>query len=227
MSPQAQLAQGANPAVVVPDAYVIARGGTKAIPAVGTQYSADVGFTIVAAARNIPHGKIRTTTAGAVRRAGGTVTLEPAAVPRGKAPNPQHAHVTEGGRASGSSKRIRTSERQVAMLGWAKIEDHQGYYDFARMFLIRRRRGWRRDWLLFECKWDEELEDFETVFHVYLLPPMLRTEIPDDLSDLSLRAVRCLGTVDERRLRFDSTRKKWVKLDVLKELKPPASTGGE
>ena len=60
---------GADPATVVPDEYVVVRGRTKPIPLPGQQYSANVGPTLEAAAAAVPYGQIRVTTVGEIRRA--------------------------------------------------------------------------------------------------------------------------------------------------------------
>jgi hypothetical protein len=86
--------QGADPTTVVPDDYVIVRGGTKPIPPLGIPFSANVGPTLDAAAAAVPYGQIRVTTAGEVRRAGGIVEWAPERS-RHRTLNEQHVHVTE------------------------------------------------------------------------------------------------------------------------------------
>lgn len=85
---------GADPEAVVPDEYVIVRGGTKPIPPPGQLYSAHVGPTLQDAAAAVPYGQIRVTTAGDVRRAGGIVEWFPEHSRHGTL-NLQHIHVTE------------------------------------------------------------------------------------------------------------------------------------
>ncbi len=85
---------GADPAMVVPDEYVVVRGGTKPIPPPGQFYSANVGPTLEAAAAAVAYGQIRVTTVGEVRRAGGIVEWVPEHSRHGTL-NEQHVHVTE------------------------------------------------------------------------------------------------------------------------------------
>ncbi len=82
------------PGGVVPDDYLIVRGGTKPIPPSGQRYSANVGPTVEAAASSVPYGQIRVTTVAEIRRAGGIVewVLE---YSRHGTLNEQHVHVTE------------------------------------------------------------------------------------------------------------------------------------
>src|SRR5947209_4796292 len=86
---------GADPMTIVPDDYVIIRGGLKPVPPPGQPYSAHVGPTLEAAAAAVPYGQIRVTTAGEIRRAGGIVEWFPEPSRHGT-PNEQHVHVTEG-----------------------------------------------------------------------------------------------------------------------------------
>lgn len=89
------VASGADPATVVPDDFVVVRGGTKPLPPAATPFSAAVGPSVADAGCALPHGQLRVTTAGAVRAAGGEVVWVPEYSPRGTM-NLQHVHVTEG-----------------------------------------------------------------------------------------------------------------------------------
>ena len=82
-----------------PDASVIVRGGAGEMPAPGTVFSGSQGGTIAEAAQGVPHGTIRTTTAGEVRAAGGQVQVAPEATRSGQI-NGQHVNVVEGGPTS-------------------------------------------------------------------------------------------------------------------------------
>lgn len=93
--PKFALQQGANPATVVPDPYAVVRGGQAPMPTAGTTFSGSMGATVPEAAAGVPHGTIRSTTAGAVREQGGSVVLAPEAT-RSGAINQSHVNVTEG-----------------------------------------------------------------------------------------------------------------------------------
>ncbi len=97
--------QGADPAAVVPDDYVVVRGGTRPCPPPGETFSANVGPTPEAAAAALPHGQIRVTTAGAIRHNGGTIEWLPEYSPHGTL-NEQHVHVTEVGPTAFSALRL-------------------------------------------------------------------------------------------------------------------------
>ena len=91
---QRLVAAGADPAAVVPDDYVIVRGGTKPVPSAGVEFSCAAGPTMDAAGSAVQHGQVRATTAGAIRAAGGSVIWLPEFSPRGTM-NLQHVNVVE------------------------------------------------------------------------------------------------------------------------------------
>jgi hypothetical protein len=91
--------KGADPKVVVPDEFVVVRGGTKPMPPPGDSFSSTVGPTLEAAAAAVPHGQVRVTTARAIRAQGGTVEWFAEHTPHGTL-NEQHVHVTEQGATS-------------------------------------------------------------------------------------------------------------------------------
>jgi len=97
--------QGADPATVVPDSYVIVRGGQSATPSPGTGFSGSMGETVSDAAAGVPHGTISITTAGEIRAAGGSVTLAPE-LTRGGTINWSHVNVIEGGEATGFGPQV-------------------------------------------------------------------------------------------------------------------------
>ena len=103
----AAIAAGSDPNQVVPDDYVVVRGGTKPWPQPGTTFSAVAGPTLAIAAAAVPHGTIYVSIAGQIRAAGGTITSKPEHSPHGTL-NLQHVHVTESGPTATSAKRLGT-----------------------------------------------------------------------------------------------------------------------
>jgi hypothetical protein len=90
------VAAGVDPKTVVPDEFVIVRGGTKPVPAAGEVFSCAAGPTLVAAGCALPNNQIRATLASAIRQAGGVVDWVPEFSRRGTM-NKQHVHVMEVG----------------------------------------------------------------------------------------------------------------------------------
>jgi hypothetical protein len=87
---------------VVPDEFIIVRGGIKPLPPPGEMFSAVAGPTVAAAAAAVPYGTMRVTTAGEIRAQGGTVLWLPEHSPRGTL-NRQHVNVAEPGQSSFSA----------------------------------------------------------------------------------------------------------------------------
>lgn len=87
---------GTDPKMVVPDEFVVVRGGLKPCPPAGTQLSATVGPTLGDAGSAIPHGNLRSATVREIRYRGGVVEWVPEFSPHGTL-NEQHVNVTEQG----------------------------------------------------------------------------------------------------------------------------------
>jgi RHS repeat-associated protein len=79
----------------VPDSNAVVRGGASEMPAQGTTFSGAHGATVEGAAQGVPHGQIRTSTAGEIRGAGGSVRSAPEPTRSGKM-NYKHVDVREG-----------------------------------------------------------------------------------------------------------------------------------
>ena len=80
----------------VPNDYVVVRGGTKTLPEPGTTISGAQGVDLNEAASYVPYGQIRETTAGAIRRASGTVEVAPEPLRGRLEKNYAHVNIKEG-----------------------------------------------------------------------------------------------------------------------------------
>ena len=79
----------------VANSDVVVRGGTQRMPPAGTTFSGAAGRTLPEAASGVPHGTIRSSTAGAIRSAGGKVRNRPE-LTRSGVLNKRHVNVKEG-----------------------------------------------------------------------------------------------------------------------------------
>jgi hypothetical protein len=91
----AEAIAGMRAEAAVPDANVVVRGGAGEMPPQGTTFSGAHGATVEDAAQGVPHGQIRTSTAGEVRDAGGSVRSAPERTRSGNI-NQKHVNVREG-----------------------------------------------------------------------------------------------------------------------------------
>ena len=87
---------GADKRFVVPDEYVVVKGGTTPLPEDGGVFSGVVGPTLEAAACAVPHGQLRVSTVGGIRAAGGAVVWK-AEESRYLTMNYQHVNIIEAG----------------------------------------------------------------------------------------------------------------------------------
>jgi len=112
----AQLAElarnGADPKRIVPNDFLVVRGGTKVLPPPGITFSATIGPTLDAAAAAVPHGQIRVASVGAIRQNGGVVEWAAETSPHGTI-NQQHVNVTEFGGESFSEPRPNPVPRKL------------------------------------------------------------------------------------------------------------------
>jgi len=79
----------------VADDFVVVRGGTKPLPPAGEVFSGAAGRTVEEAASGVPHGIIRSTTAGQIRAAGGSVEFKPE-LTRSGVMNDKHVNICMG-----------------------------------------------------------------------------------------------------------------------------------
>ena len=98
-----------------------------------------------------------------------------------------------------------------------------GFWDVPRNFLVR----WGGELYLFDCPFDEQLDDYPDVYTVYALPELPKEEIDADWTVLPGKATRKVGTVPIAAVRFDPTRRKAIGAEVLDALPPsPAPANG-
>jgi hypothetical protein len=111
------------------------------------------------------------------------------------------------------------SEREAGvkfMTAWAPIR-YMGFWDVPRIFLTR----YKGQAFLFDCPFDEELEDDSDSYRVYMMPDLAEEDLPKDWTTLHQRATRFIGEIPVARVCFDSTRRREVELSVLEELLTP------
>jgi hypothetical protein len=91
---------------------------------------------------------------------------------------------------------------------------YMGFYDVPLIFITRH----RGETYLFDCPFDEELEDDSDSYKVYILPAVRDEELPKDWTTLHTRATRYLGEVPVAGVRFDPTRRKSMDASIIDEL---------
>ncbi len=99
------------------------------------------------------------------------------------------------------------------MSTWASIK-YMGFWDVPLIFLV----PYQGELVLFDCEFDEEVEDYRDFYKVYAVPPAVAEDLPKDWTTLHTRATRYLGNVPVQSVRFDPTRRREVDTSVLEEL---------
>src|SRR5262245_38860413 len=99
------------------------------------------------------------------------------------------------------------------MHDWSPIQ-YMGFYDVPLIFLTR----YQGETYLFDCPFDEELEDDSEFYKVYVVPSFADEDLPKDWTTLHTRATRYLGEVPVTSVRFDPTKRQSVDASIIKEL---------
>jgi hypothetical protein len=99
---------------------------------------------------------------------------------------------------------------------------YMGFWDVPRIFIARH----RGQTFLFDCAFDEELDDYPDSFKVYLLPDIQDHELPRDWTTLPGKAVRYLGEVPLKRVLFDPTKRQSIDSTILDEIAAQNSAAG-
>lgn len=99
-----------------------------------------------------------------------------------------------------------------SMSEWTEII-YRDFYDVPRVFLTR--RGDR--YLLFDCPFDEALDDYPTIYKVYLMADLPDERLGGSWVDIHHEAERYLGEIPVDRVSFDPTRRRTVDLQGIVE----------
>lgn len=99
-------------------------------------------------------------------------------------------------------------------MAWTDILEFRDYWDVPRIFLVRH----RDQLMLFDCPFDEEIEDFLKEYRVYLMPELKAADLSGSWEFLASKAVRALGTIPVREVVFDPTNRKSVRSDLLDQI---------
>ena len=91
---------------------------------------------------------------------------------------------------------------------------YMGFYDVPRIFITH----YAGETFLFDCPFDEELEDDSDTYKVYMLPSINDEDLPKDWTSLHTRATHYLGEVPVKSVHFDQTRRKSVDTSIIDQL---------
>ena len=106
------------------------------------------------------------------------------------------------------------------MLGESEII-YRDFWDVPRIFIVRHRD---RQYL-FDCSFNESVEDFEGKYRVYILPALSEGELNGSWECLAERAESYLGEVPVESVIFDPSRRRAIDTRIIDELKD--NVGGD
>lgn len=107
-------------------------------------------------------------------------------------------------------------------MSWSTIR-YRDFYDVPRIFLTTH----NGELYLFDCPFDEGLDDYSEHYQVYELPAVSEGELQGSWEHLPERAPRALGTLPVAQVQFDTTKRDSIDTAVLEELigeRDPQST---
>lgn len=98
-------------------------------------------------------------------------------------------------------------------MNWEAIR-YRDFYDLPRIFITTH----NEKTYLFDCPFDDEIDDYSLSYHVYELPVISEDKLQGSWEGLSDEAVDLLGTVPVDEVEFDPSKRERINTRVLDEL---------
>lgn len=95
-------------------------------------------------------------------------------------------------------------------MNWVNIR-YRDFYDFPRIFIV----SYEGRQYLFDCPFDDKLDDYPNHYRVYQLPTLPETELAGSWEHLPERATEFLGTVPLTAVQFDATKRASINTAVF------------
>lgn len=99
------------------------------------------------------------------------------------------------------------------MSRWTRIT-YRDFYDVPRMFIIRH-RGMQ---LLFDCEFDESIDDYSDTYKVYVLPDISDDGLRGSWEHLSEKSTQFLGLLPVTEVVFDPSMRGEVETKIIDNL---------
>ena len=96
---------------------------------------------------------------------------------------------------------------------WAAIH-YRDFYDVPRIFLV----SYEGRQFLFDCAFDEDLDDYPNEYCVYLMLPLTETDLAGTWEQLPRMAKRFLGQLGIKEVQFDPTKRNFINTTVINQL---------
>jgi len=82
------------------------------------------------------------------------------------------------------------------------------------MFLV----SFEESSFLFDCTFDQEIEDFSNEYDVYLMSPLDDNDLAGSWDRLIEKSIRLLGKIRVNDVRFDETRRSFIDGEAIRKL---------
>ena len=99
-------------------------------------------------------------------------------------------------------------------MDWATIR-YRDFYDIPRIFIAAH----DETQYLFDCPFDDDLDDYSDRYRVYQLPAILEDELEGSWERLPERAESLFGSVPVGDVQFDPTKRQRINTTVIKTLR--------
>ena len=96
------------------------------------------------------------------------------------------------------------------MSGWTRIT-FRDFYDIPRMFIIRH-RGMQ---LLFDCEFDDRVDDYPDTYKIYVLPNISDDELQSSWEYLPDKATCFLGILPVTGVVFDPSLRREIETKII------------
>ena len=98
---------------------------------------------------------------------------------------------------------------------------YRDFWDVPRIFIVRH----GNEYCLFDCKFNESIEDYESTYQVYLVPKLSPDELNGSWDSLTEKALDHLGAVPVKDVVFDETRRKRIDTRIIDGLRERSAVG--
>ena len=96
---------------------------------------------------------------------------------------------------------------------WADIR-YRDFYDLPRIFIT----NYQGQLYLFDCPFDDELDDYPDSYHVYQLPALTEADLEGSWEHLPELTTSFLGVIPVTEIQFDPTKRERVNTAILNRL---------
>jgi hypothetical protein len=103
--------------------------------------------------------------------------------------------------------------RKEFAMDWAPIR-YRDFYDLPRIFIT----SYNGQDYLFDCPFDDELDDYPDSYRVYQLPALSEEALQGSWELLPELATSFLGEIPVAEVQFDPTKRERINTDIFREL---------